>query len=95
MHVLAVRFELIVPHARSLKAKRAAIRPIIDGGRHRFPVSLAEVDHQDTWQRAAVGAAMVSSSATLAAETIDELERFVWSHPDIEVANAERSWLEW
>ena len=40
------------PQSRSLKAKRAAIRPIVDGLRHRFRISVAEVDHQDQWQRA-------------------------------------------
>jgi len=91
---LAIRFELVFPLARSLKAKRAHLRPIVDGGRHRFPVSMAEVDHQDTWQRCAIGAATVSSSASVAEHTIDDLERFVWARPDVEVVSAERTWLE-
>ena len=52
VHAAAVRFDLHIPQSRSLKAKRAAIRPIVDGLRHRFHVSVAEVDHQDQWQRA-------------------------------------------
>ena len=47
MHAAAARFDLHVPDSRSLKAKRAAIRPIVDGLRHRFGVSVAEVDHLD------------------------------------------------
>ncbi len=63
MHAVAVRFDLHVPASRSLKAKRAAIRPVVDGLRHRFKVSVAEVDYQDQWQRASIGVALVDGSA--------------------------------
>ena len=43
MHAAAISFDLHVPESRSLKAKRAAVRPIVDGLRHRFKVSGAEV----------------------------------------------------
>jgi uncharacterized protein YlxP (DUF503 family) len=85
MHVLAMQIELRFPAAQSLKAKRALLRPIVDG---------AEVDHQDTWQRSSVGVSIVSASATKADELMDEVERFVWSHPDLEVLSAERQWME-
>lgn len=94
MHVLAMRLELRFPHAQSLKHKRAALRPVLDGGRHRFPVAMAEVDHHDSWQRAAVGVSAVSESATKVAQLIDDVERFVWSLPDLEVLAADRHWLE-
>ena len=94
MHVLAMRLELRFPQAQSLKSKRAALRPVLEGGRHRFPVAMAEVAHQDSWQRAAVGVSAVSASATKAAQLIDDVERFVWSLPDLEVLSADRHWLE-
>ena len=77
-----------------MKAKRAAIKPIVDGVRVRFRVSVAEIDHQDQWQRAAVGVAVVGSSAGQVADVLEAVDRFVWSHPDVEVLSAERSWLE-
>ena len=77
-----------------MKAKRAAIKPIVDGVRVRFRVSVAEIDHQDQWQRAAVGVAVVGSSAGQVADVREAVDRFVWSHPDVEVLSAERSWLE-
>jgi uncharacterized protein YlxP (DUF503 family) len=94
MHVVACRFELRFPQCHSLKAKRSVLRPLIEGGRHRFGVSWAEVDHQNTWQRSDIGVAVVSDSATKAAEVMDDVERFVWSFPDIEVLGSVRSWLE-
>ena len=77
VHAAAACFDLHVPESRSLKTKRAAIRPIVDGLRHRFPVSVAEVDHQDQWQRAAIGVAVVGSSDTQVREVLASVERFV------------------
>ena len=89
MHAAAVCFELHVPESRSLKTKRAAIRPIVDGLRHRFKVSVAEVDHQDTWQRAAIGVALVDGSASHLQEMLDSVERFVAAAADVELLDIE------
>jgi len=94
MHAAAACFDLHVPDSRSLKAKRAAIRPIVDGLRHRFPVSVAEVDHQNRWQRAAIGVAVVGSSATQVREVLASVERFVVAAPDVEVLDVETEWFE-
>ncbi len=91
---MVVRYDVHVPHSRSLKAKRAAIRPLIEGARHRYAVSIAEVGYQDQWQRAAIAVAVVASSATHLDDILDSVDRFVWSHPEIEVLSTERSWFE-
>ena len=57
-------------------------------------MSVAEVDHHEQWQRAGIGVAAVSSSFSHLEEILDAVDRFVWSHPDVEVLSAERSWLE-
>ncbi|MBT5579327.1 MAG: DUF503 family protein, partial [Acidimicrobiaceae bacterium] len=41
MHVLALKIELRLTACRSLKDKRAVLRPIIDGIRNRFTVAVA------------------------------------------------------
>lgn len=94
MHVASVRFDLHIGQSRSLKAKRAVVKPIVEGARSRFGVAVAEVDHQDRWQRAAVGVAAVGSSPAHVADVLDAVERFVWSFPEVEVLGAERAWLE-
>ena len=89
MHVEAVRVELFLPHVHSLKEKRAVIKPIVEGVRRRYQASVAEVDHQDKWQRTAIGVAVVSGSVRHAREVMDSIERFVWSFPEIEVVAVE------
>jgi uncharacterized protein YlxP (DUF503 family) len=94
VHAAAACFDLHVSQSRSLKAKRAAIRPIVDGLRHRFPVSVAEVDHQDQWQRAGIGVAVIGSSETQVREVLASVERFVESAADVELLDVETAWLE-
>jgi uncharacterized protein len=89
-----LRVELHLPESRSLKAKRAVVKPILEGTRRRFMVAAAEVDHQDHWQRASLGMAAVAGSAAHVEEVLDQVERFVWSHPEVEVLEATRRWLD-
>jgi uncharacterized protein len=93
MFVLALEVDLHIGHAQSLKDKRGVIRSIVDGARNRFHVASAEVGDQNKWQRARLGFAAVSSSQQHTTEVIDEVSRFVWSFPEIEVLSEERTWL--
>ena len=94
MFVLALQMELHIGHAHSLKDKRGVLRSILDGARRRFGVAAAEVDHQQLWQRTSLGFAAVSSSQTHTTELIDEVSRFVWSFPEVQVLEEERTWLQ-
>jgi len=87
-------FDLHVPESRSLKAKRAAIRPIVDGIRARFKLSVAEVEFQDQWQRARIGVAAVASSAGHLEEMLTRVERFVATADDVEVLETGITYLE-
>src|SRR6266508_6903981 len=90
MYAAALRFDLHVPESRSLKCKRAAIRPIVDGLRHRFRLSVAEVEHQDRWQRAVIGVAVVAESARRLDEIIEAVERFVARAAAVELFDMSR-----
>jgi uncharacterized protein YlxP (DUF503 family) len=94
VHVLALAIEIHLPYSHSLKEKRSALRPLLDGLRNRHPVAVSETAHQDKWQLTEVGIVAVSGSATLVAQIVDEAERFVWSFPEFEVIDSRRSWLE-
>ena len=89
-----LQLELHIPTSRSLKEKRAVLRPIVEGLRHRFQISVAEVGYQDKWQRALIGMAVVSDSYGHAAEVVANVERWVWSKPDVEVTRFETEWVD-
>ena len=93
MHAAVVRYDLHVPQSRSLKAKRAAIKPLLEGARHRFAVSTAEVGYHDQWQRSEIAFAAVASSSRHLDDILDSVDRFVGSQPELEVLESERSWF--
>jgi uncharacterized protein YlxP (DUF503 family) len=53
--------ELHIPGAQSLKDKRQALRSLETRLRDRFNVSVAEVEHQDLWQRARLAVVSVNT----------------------------------
>jgi len=94
VHAAAVCFDLRVPASRSLKSKRAVVRPIVEGLRRRFRVSVAEVDHHDRWQRAAIAVAVVAESDRHLREVLASVERFVLGAADVELLDTETAWLD-
>lgn len=78
MTIALLSIECYVPMSRSLKDKRMVLRKIKDR-LHAMNVAVAEVAHQDLWQRAGLGIVTVASSdeaagATLSA-ALEEIER--------------------
>ncbi|MCB1262458.1 MAG: DUF503 domain-containing protein [Acidimicrobiales bacterium] len=93
-HVLALVCDLRVPASTSLKDKRAVVQTICDGARRRFGVAAAETDSQDLHGRTELCFVAASGTAAHTGEVVDAVERFVWSFPEVEVVQTERSWTE-
>ena len=65
--------ELHFPGARSLKDKRQALRSLEQRIRNRFNVSIAEVEHQDLWQRARLAVVAVNTDHTHLESTLSSV----------------------
>jgi len=78
MTVALLSLELYLPMSRSLKDKRMVLRRVKDR-LAAFNVAVAEVAHQDLWQRAGLAVVTVASSDDMAAQALsavrDEIER--------------------
>jgi len=77
MVVGIVRFELHLPAARSLKDKRQVVRSLKERLRERVRASVAEVEHQDLWQRAAIGFAVVAADGGQVRELLNSARHIV------------------
>ena len=93
MHAAALRLELRIPDARSLKAKRSVLRPVLRRLRER-DLSVAEVDHQDDWQRATIGVAVVAPQRGRLDEIVDGLQRMMLEDSTVELIEMGVSYLE-
>jgi hypothetical protein len=65
MPVGLLTLEIHLPYAHSLKEKRAVLQKMRDRLRSRFNVAVAELNHEDVWQRATLGVVSVSDSQPL------------------------------
>jgi uncharacterized protein YlxP (DUF503 family) len=74
MTVALLSVELFIPTSQSLKDKRLVLRRLKDR-LGAMNVSVAEVAHQDVWQRAGLGIATVASSDQVAEQTLQSVMR--------------------
>lgn len=84
--------ELFLPDAQSLKDKRMVLRQVKDRLK-KFNVSVAEVEHQQLWQRAGLGIVSISNGHDLVDKSLDAvLEEIERVQPGV-VTRAQREWL--
>jgi uncharacterized protein len=90
MPVALLHVELHVPYAQSLKDKRMVLRRVKDR-LQKFNLSISEIEHQDRWQRAALGIVAISTTGAhveemlqAAADEIDRLEPGLVTRTEIE-----------
>jgi uncharacterized protein YlxP (DUF503 family) len=74
--------ELHLPGVGSLKEKRHTLKGVKEKVRQRFEVSVAEVNHQDSWQRATLAVACVSQDSRHANEVVSKALDFIESVVD-------------
>ena len=96
MLVALERFDLRIPGCSSLKEKRHVVKTLTAALRQKFPVSVAEVDHQELWQRTAIGVAAVGSDQHHLRRVMHEVEKLVerWHEVELIDADLELIWPE-
>lgn len=69
-----ITFELHIEQAHSLKEKRHVVKSLKDRLRARHNVAVAEIEAQDSWQRAVVSAVTVSPDQGFAEKVLQKVE---------------------
>ncbi len=94
MFVLIASINLHIPSAQSLKEKRSVVSSIVRRLDRIDGAGMAEVGHQDTWQRVELGATVVGDNATHVEQVMDSIERHIWSRTEVDVLDITRYWWE-
>ncbi len=76
-YVALLLVHLHFPEAGSLKAKRKDLSSVKAQLHTRMGVAVAEVGHQDLWQRATLAAALTGGSLGALERATDNVERFL------------------
>jgi hypothetical protein len=75
MPIAYCTLDLYIPYSQSLKEKRMILRKAQDRLRARTNFSIAEVEHQDLWQRAKLAAVTVSADNAVLERVTQEFVR--------------------
>ncbi|MBX5494163.1 MAG: DUF503 domain-containing protein [Bryobacteraceae bacterium] len=86
--------ELRLPYSHSLKDKRHVVKGLKDRLRHKFNVSVAEIDYQDTWQRSVIAVVTVSGSHVNAEQVLQSVETEAANLLGPDLVSAVVEWME-
>jgi uncharacterized protein YlxP (DUF503 family) len=87
---------LHLPQSHSLKEKRQIIKSLTARIRNQFEVAIAEVDENDRWQIAKLGASCVSNSSQHANEILEHVRTYIEeTRPDLNITNTETEIMHW
>jgi uncharacterized protein YlxP (DUF503 family) len=86
-------WQLHLDGCQSLKDKRHVLRSLKDRLRHRCNVSVAETDHQDTWQRAELAVCVVAGDRKYAEGVLQAADRLVASAAGARIVDSATSYL--
>jgi uncharacterized protein YlxP (DUF503 family) len=75
--VAVLVIDLHFPDAGSLKSKRKELSSIKAQLHGRLGAAVSEVDHQDTWQRSTLTAALTGGSLSTLSTAADRVERWL------------------
>jgi len=73
MPIGLLTLEIYIPDARSLKDKRQVLRSLKDRLRRQFNIAIAELEGQETWQRAVVGVVTISADTRHLEDSLEKV----------------------
>ena len=79
--------ELEIDHARSLKDKRSVLHRIKERARNRFNLAIAEVECQEDWHCAVLGAVTVSNDQRHCNRVLDKVVDLIETLGDCQLAD--------
>lgn len=94
MHASALRIELRIREARSLKQKRHTVKSIIAQLSNSHNVAAAEVDDHDKWNKATLGVVAVGPQAGHVTRVLHGVRRHLDGRTDVEVLRVSEGFLE-
>jgi uncharacterized protein YlxP (DUF503 family) len=69
--IALLTLDVHIPEAHSLKDKRMVVRRLKDRLRSNFNVAVAEVEHQELWQRSQISVVTVGSDDSSVRQTLE------------------------
>ena len=91
MHLAVATWDLHLAGCASLKDKRSRIKPLVTALR-RVNLSVAEVDHQDLWQRAGLACAAIGSDRSVVEGELRAADRIIEETDGVRIVDTVTVW---
>lgn len=85
MLILLVTLSLRAPWCKSLKDKRSVVKPLMEGMRRHFNVSIAESGHQDSHALIELSVAALAANTAQGDSLAEQLYRYAQSATDADL----------
>lgn len=87
LHIGICEVKLRASWVHSLKEKRMVVRRIIERLRHKFNISIADIDDLDNHQSIVIGITCVSNSKRMTEQILDETIKCMEELTEAEILN--------
>ena len=77
IHIGLLKVAIFIPGAQSLKEKRFVVKSLKDKLKNNFNASISEIDNQDKWQTAVIGAAVLGTDRKSMDATMQQMVSFM------------------
>ncbi len=71
------KIDFLIHGNHSLKGKRKVVKAIVGKVSSRFNISIAEVEHNDLWQRGSLGIAAIGNDEKFINSMLDKILNFI------------------
>ncbi|MFP4016652.1 MAG: DUF503 domain-containing protein [Halanaerobiales bacterium] len=87
MKIGAMKVELYIPAAASLKDKRNIIKSIMEQCRNKFNVSISEIDKLDLWKNSVIGLGSVSNDSKMIEKIFQGIIKYIDTVNEVELTD--------
>jgi hypothetical protein len=77
--------DIHIPESGSLKSKRHFLKGIKDRVKNKFNVSIAEVGHNDLWQRTTIGVSVVANDKKFANRVLSQVVEYINKENELQI----------
>lgn len=95
MVVGVLRLDLHLHGPENLKEKRSVVKRLLGRCRERFPVSCAEVEYHDLWQRTMLGFAVVEHGEPAITALFQKIEVEILRSGEVDICATESEFIHY
>ena len=78
---------IYLPNSHSLKDKRNVIKSFKASLRRKYNISIAEIEHKDSWKNSTIGIGCISDNRKLIQQVTDRIIKDADCHPEFQLVN--------